>query len=41
MPQDSEHASCLRTRIMLTHVRSEVKSTVSAITSVLEVDFAV
>jgi len=30
LPQDSEHASRLRTRITLTHVRSEVKSTVSA-----------
>ena len=28
LPQDSEHASRLRTRIMLTHVRSEVKLTV-------------
>jgi len=28
LPQDSEHASCLRTCIMLTHVRSEVKLTV-------------
>jgi len=28
LPQDSEHASCLRTRITLTHVQSEVKSTV-------------
>ena len=30
LPQDSEHASRLRTRITLTHVRSEVKLTVRA-----------
>ena len=29
LPQDSEHASRLRTRFTLTHVRSEVKSTVA------------
>jgi len=29
LPLDSEHASRLRTRITLTHVRSEVKSTVN------------
>jgi len=28
LPQDSKHASRLRTRITLTHVRSEVKSSV-------------